>query len=137
MSTAQCSCGQLSVSLPGPSNRVVACHCIACQRRSGAPFSVGAFYPAEAVTVAGTPKQFSRVGASGRNVHFFFCPDCGATVYWKPDALPGMIGVAVGAMADPNYPAPVRSVFETSKHAWVQIDGVEHFAGSSAAKKLE
>ena len=48
-----------------------------------------------------------------------------------------MIGVAVGALADPTYPAPVRSVFEQSIDDWVQIDGaVEHFQQSSAAKKF-
>jgi hypothetical protein len=43
-----------------------------------------------------------------------------------------MTGVAVGAMADPDFPAPAKSVFEQSKHHWVQItDGVEHFQQSS------
>lgn len=47
-----------------------------------------------------------------------------------------MIGVAVGAIADPNYPAPVRSVFEQSKHRWVDINGaaIEHFQQSSVPK---
>jgi hypothetical protein len=35
-------------------------------------------------------------------------------------------------MAEPKYPAPVISVFEQSKHDWVQIDGaVKHFQQSS------
>jgi hypothetical protein len=37
---------------------VVACHCIDCQRRTGAPFGVGAFYPADAVTISGAPKEY-------------------------------------------------------------------------------
>jgi hypothetical protein len=39
-------------------------------------------------------------------------------------------------MADPGYPAPVRSDFEQSKHAWVEISGagVEHYPQSSAQK---
>jgi hypothetical protein len=50
-----------------------------------------------------------------------------------------MIGVAVGALADPKYPAPVISVFEETKHDWVQIDAaVKHFweryHGDSAPK---
>jgi hypothetical protein len=137
MSNAQCSCGQLALSLPGPSKRVVACHCIACQRRTGAPFSVGAFYPVEAVTISGTAKKFTRAAASGGKVHNHFCPDCGSTVYWKADMFPEMIGVTVGAIADPSYPAPVRSVFEQSKHAWVRTDGAEPFQQSSAAKKFD
>lgn len=132
MTDAKCSCGAVALSLPGPSRLVVACHCIDCQRRSGAPFGVGAFYPAEAVTISGTPKQSVRTAASGGKVRNHFCPDCGSTVYWKADNLPAMIGVAVGAIADPDFPAPTRSVFEQSKHAWVGISGAEHFQQGSA-----
>jgi hypothetical protein len=136
MSDARCSCGAVALSLPGPSKLVVACHCIGCQRRTGAPFGIGAFYPAEVVTISGTPKEFTRDAASGGKVHTYFCPNCGSTVYWKADNLPAMIGVAVGTMADPKYPAPVRSVFEQSKHDWVEIGGpdVEHFQQSSLPK---
>ena len=137
MPDARCSCGALTLTLSGPSRLVIACHCLDCQRRTGAPFSVGAFYPVDAVAISGPAKQFTRDADSGGKVHIHFCPDCGSTVYWKADILPSMIGVAVGALTDPNYPAPVRSVFEQSKHHWVKIDGaVEHFQQSSAAKGL-
>ncbi|WP_158929724.1 GFA family protein [Acidisphaera sp. S103] len=128
MADAQCSCGALTLTLPGPTTLVVACHCLDCQRRTGAPFGVGAFYPADTVTVSGTPKEFARDATSGRKVRCYFCPNCGSTVYWKADALPSMIGVAVGALADPQFPAPFRSVFERSRHHWVHIDAAtEHF----------
>jgi len=138
MGNAQCSCGAVTLILPGPSRLVVACHCIDCQRRTGAPFSVGAFYPANAVTMCGTTKEYTRTADSGGKVHRYFCPNCGSTLYWKADNLPDMIGVAVGAMADPNHPPPFRSVFEQSKHDWVQIDGagVEHFRQSSVHKPI-
>jgi hypothetical protein len=96
---------------------------------------VGVFYPAEIVSISGTPKVFTRASASGGKVHNYFCPNCGSTVYWKADNLPALIGVAFGALADQEHPAPVRSVFEQSKHAWVQIDGaVEHFQHSSVRR---
>ena len=42
---------------------------------------------------------------------------------------------ATRLLAGPEYPVPVRSVFEQSKHDWVQIDGaVERFQRSSVAK---
>jgi len=107
---------------------VVACHCLDCQRRTGASFGVGAFYPVDAVAISGAPKEFTRDAASGGKVHTYFCPNCGSTIYWKADSLPSLIGVAVGALADPKNPAPLRSVFEQSKHDWVRVDGaVEHF----------
>jgi hypothetical protein len=133
MITARCSCSAVALSLPGPTSRVAACHCIDCQRRTGAPFGVGAFYPAEAVTISGAPKEYVRAAASGGRVRFYFCPDCGSTVCWKADNLPAMIGVAVGAIADPNFPAPIKSVFEQSKHVWIEINGagVEHLQQGS------
>jgi hypothetical protein len=132
MIDARCRCGAVALSLPGPTKLVVACHCIDCQRRTGAPFGVGAFYPTEAVTISGAPKEYVRAAESGGKVRFYFCSNCGSTVYWKADNLPAMIGVAVGAIADPNFPAPIKSVFERSKHGWVEIDGAEHLQGGSA-----
>ena len=135
MADARCSCGALTLKLPEQPRLVVACHCLDCQRRTGAPFGAGAFYPVEAVIVSGASKEFTRDGASGGKVRNAFCPNCGSTVYWKADGLPSLMAVAVGALADPNVPAPTRSVFERSKHKWVHIDGaVEHFESSSSAK---
>ena len=42
MANAQCTCGILRLVLRESSKLVVACHCFACQRRTGAPFSVNA-----------------------------------------------------------------------------------------------
>lgn len=133
MVEARCSCGSLALTLKEPPRLVVACHCLHCQRRTGAPFGIGAFYPVEAVAFSGVSKEFTRNGASGGKVRNAFCPNCGSTVYWRADKLPSLIAVAVGALADPNYPPPARSVFECSKHAWVHIDGAEHFQQSAAA----
>jgi hypothetical protein len=134
MINAQCSCGALALSLPGPSDLVVACHCVACQRRTGAPFGIGAFYPVEVVSISGAPKEYVRPAASGGKVRSYFCPECGSTVYWKADNLPAMIGVAVGTIADPNFPAPIKSVFELSKHVWVEIKRAQHLQGGSIRK---
>ncbi len=132
---ARCSCGAVTLTLAERAKVVVACHCLDCQRRTGAPFGVGAFYPSDSVAISGIAKEFTRDAASGGKVRTYFCPNCGSSIYWKADNLPSMIGVAVGALTDSNYPAPVRSVFEQSKHDWVQIDGpVEHFPRGSGAK---
>jgi hypothetical protein len=136
MAHAQCSCGSITLTLQEPSKLVIACHCLDCQRRTGAPFGVGAFYPAEEVTITGIPKEYTRIAASGGKVYSYFCTNCGSTVYWKAERLPNLIGVAIGALADPIYAAPVRSIFKQSKHSWVQIEGadVQHFQQGGAAK---
>jgi hypothetical protein len=125
---AECQCGQLAVDLPGPSPAVVACHCLACQRRSGSPFGVLAYYPADQLVMHGEASCFERTTDEGNRFESFFCPVCGSTVYARAGKHPTLIGVAVGAIADPGFPAPVRSVWEQSMHAWVSLpDGVQHF----------
>ncbi len=133
---ASCQCGSLTAIVADEAEAMtVMCHCLDCQRRTGAPFGVGAFYPVDAVTISGPSNEFVRSAASGGKVRSHFCPDCGSTVYWQADHLPAMIGVAVGSIANPDFQAPTRSVFEQSKHGWVEITGVEHFQQSSVAKR--
>ena len=124
---AFCQCGQLSVSLPGPSPAVVACHCSYCQRRSGSPFGVLAYYPSEMLQIEGQATRFERTTDSGGIFETFFCPTCGSTVYARAGKHPTMLGIAIGTVEDPSFPPPVRSVWEERKHAWVAIpEPVEH-----------
>jgi hypothetical protein len=72
MGDARCSCGAVTLSLPEePSKLVVACHCIDCQHRTGAPFGVGAYYPAEVVNISGTSKEFTPPQAAGKSITIF------------------------------------------------------------------
>jgi hypothetical protein len=110
-SVAACVCGQLTVSCSGDPAQVSLCHCLACQRRTGSTYGIVAFYPRENVSVAGDATAYTRQSDSGYPVTFYFCPHCGSTVYWEPDRKPEMVGVAVGAFADPTFPAPSQAVY--------------------------
>jgi hypothetical protein len=128
---AQCGCGRLTVVAPGPSPAVVACHCLACQRRTGSVQGVVAYYPQAALTIAGEATRFVRPAHSGADFESFFCPTCGSTVYMRAGKHPGLVGVAVGAFGDPAYPPPVRSVWEDTRHGWTGTpDGIPHFPGA-------
>jgi hypothetical protein len=116
-----CSCGQLRISCRGEPVRVSICHCLDCQKRTGSAFGYQARFPAEQVTIEGEMKEFERLGDSGQPITFRFCPLCGSTVYWTLPSQPGMIAVAVGAFADPEYPAPWFSVYENRRHRWVNV----------------
>jgi hypothetical protein len=115
---ASCGCGQLRLVCEGEPVRISMCHCLECQRRTGSVFGVQARFRREQVTVQGRSKQFSRAADSGNSVTFHFCPDCGATVYWALSGIPGVVAVAVGAFADPGFPEPRHSVYESRRHSW-------------------
>ena len=125
---ASSSCGQLSATTTGAPVRISICHCLACQRRTGSVFGMQARFPEAAVTVQGRSTVFARTGDEGTTARFHFCPDCGATVYYLMDAIPGMVAIPVGAFADPGFPTPRVSVYGERKHPWVRLpDGIEHF----------
>ena len=118
---AACACGQLAVVCSGEPAKVSLCHCLQCQRRTGSTYGIGAFFPRPLATAQGEARQYTRSSDSGQSVTFHFCPHCGSTVFWEPQRLPAMIGVAVGAFADPAFPAPSQSVFAQHRHPWVWL----------------
>ena len=105
--------------------RVSICHCLACQQRTGSAFGVQARYPKQQVSVRGESAVFERTGDGGGLASFHFCPRCGSTVYWELDGLAGFVAVAVGAFADPSFPAPQVSIYEARRHAWALDKHVE------------
>jgi hypothetical protein len=115
---ARCACGQLGAICSGEATRISICHCLACQRRTGAPFSTNSRFPRERVRTEGEAVAFRRVADSGHAVTHHFCPRCGTTVYWDLDGFPDLIAVASGAFADPSYPPPTISVWERTMHPW-------------------
>lgn len=126
--TASCRCGQLTATTTGEPVRVSACHCLVCQKRSGSPFAVQARWPAEQVRVEGRSSRWTRTADSGLSATYHFCPDCGANVHYMTEHMPGLVAIPVGAFADPAFPPPRYSVWESRKHPWVAIlgDEVEH-----------
>lgn len=125
---AECQCGELAADVAAKAEQVVACHCRACQRRSGSPFGVIAYFDAADVTLHGAAHAFSRVGNSGQPFTSYFCPQCGTTVWVRSGGKPDAIGIPVGTFADPAFPAPIRSVWEETQHHWVAIPGaIAHF----------
>jgi hypothetical protein len=119
---AACHCSQLRVRLEGDPALVSSCHCLACQRRTGAVFGSTSFFKRDqVVSIEGEHRTWSRPGDSGAILTFHFCPTCGSNVFWDSERMPDMISVAVGAFGDPDFPAPVRTVWTASKHDWLSF----------------
>jgi hypothetical protein len=108
---AACSCGQLKLTAEGDPIRVSMCHCAS-----------------DHVSITGRYSDFVRISEEGgRRATFHFCPDCGATVFYEFDAEPTVVAVPIGAFADPAFPPPTRSIYESRQHPWLAIEApMEH-----------
>jgi hypothetical protein len=125
--TASCCCGQLRIRVQGESLGTGICHCLACQRRTGSVFAALAAFAAP-FEVFGAATEYVRAGDQGARFRFRFCPVCGSTVFHTEEGSDASVSVAVGAFADPTFPAPQDSVYTCRKHAWVQLPpGIETF----------
>lgn len=125
---ASCSCGRLRVTVEGDPVRISVCHCLACQQRTGSAFGYQARFPRELVVISGASREWTRSSdEEGESRTFSFCPECGATVYYVSGLQPDLVAVAVGCFADPSFPEPWFSVWESRRHGWVVLpEGVQH-----------
>ncbi len=119
--TAQCSCGQLRITVQGEPRVVGICHCLACQRRTGSVFAALAAF-AGPYHVQGQAREFVRQGDQGARFRFRFCPVCGTNLFHTEEGVDsGSVSVAIGGFADPSFPAPQFSIYDSRRHGWVQL----------------
>ena len=120
---ARCDCGQLRVATTGEPFAVSICHCLACQRRTGSAFGMQAGFKTAQVQITGRYSDLSRVSdEADRKEHIFhFCPDCGSQVFYSEPSEPDLVVVSVGSFADPSFPPPTESGYDSRRHSWVGL----------------
>ncbi len=119
---ARCQCGALRARVDEAARPFTTmCHCRQCQRRTGAPFGVVAYFRQELVHILGDAKEFTRGSDAGTSLTFGFCPTCGGTIYALLEKNPDLIGVPVGLFGNRSFPPPDVSVWEQERHHWVEL----------------
>jgi hypothetical protein len=127
---AACHCGQLRLEVAGDPFAVSICHCLACQRRTGSAFAMQAGFKADQVQVTGSFRDFARISdQADRKEHVFhFCPDCGSQVFYTEPTEPDLIVVSVGSFADPTFPPPTESAYDSRRHQWLELpDSIQRY----------
>jgi hypothetical protein len=128
---AACHCGQLRLQVTGEPFAVSICNCLACQRRTGSAFGMQAAFKRDQVHVTGRFSDFTRISdePDGKRGIFHFCPDCGSQVFTTEPPEPDLVVVSVGSFADPTFPPPTESGYDSRRHPWVQLpDSIRRLA---------
>jgi hypothetical protein len=120
---AACHCGQLHLIVEGEPFAVSICHCLACQRRTGSAFGMQAGYKADQVEIKGRYSDYSRISdeADQKEHVFHFCPECGSQVFYTEPDEEDLIVVSIGAFADPSFPPPTESGYDSRRHLWIGL----------------
>jgi hypothetical protein len=128
---AACHCGQLRLQVAGDPFSVSICNCHACQRRTGSAFGIQAAFKSDQVQVIGRFSDFTRVSdePDRKEGVFHFCPTCGSQVFTTEPAAPDLVVVSVGSFADPTFPPPTESGYDSRRHPWVHLpDSIRQLA---------
>jgi hypothetical protein len=128
---ATCHCGQLRVEVDGEPFAVSICNCLACQRRTGSAFGMQAGFKADQVRITGRFHDYTRISdEADRKPHdFHFCPDCGSQVFYTQPDDPDLVVVSVGSFADPSFPPPTESGYDSRRHPWIRLpDSIQTWA---------
>ena len=128
---AACLCGQLRLEVVGDPFAVSICNCFACQRGTGSAFSTQAGFKADQVQVIGRFSDYSRISdeADKKEHVLHFCPDCGSQVFYTEPDEPDLVVVAVGSFAEPSFPPPTESGYDSRRHPWVGLpDSIQRYA---------
>jgi hypothetical protein len=84
-------------------------------------------FPADRVRVDGRHTEYVRTSDQGEGRTFRFCPECGATVFYTLESAPDVFAVPIGAFADPTFPQPWVSVYESRRYTWLALpEDMEH-----------
>jgi tetratricopeptide (TPR) repeat protein len=90
-----------------------------------------AAFQADQVQVVGRFSDFTRASdEADRKEHVFhFCPDCGSQVFYTEPTEPDLIVASVGSFADPSFPPPTESGYDSRRHHWVELpDSIQRYA---------
>ena len=88
-------------------------------------------FKADQVQIVGRFSDYARVSdEADRKEHVFhFCPDCGSQVFYTEPTEPDLVVVSVGSFADPSFPPPTESGYDSRRHQWVALpDSIQRHA---------
>lgn len=120
----RCQCGAVCFTVTGRPVLVFACHCTACQRRSGSAFTVSMVVADRHFRLTrGTLAAQTRVADSGAPLTHRFCTGCGTPILGaERGSAPDLYqAVRVGALDDVSGIVPTMHCWTRSAQAWVAI----------------
>lgn len=123
-----CHCGAVRYETRGQPQRVAACACTWCQKRSGSAFGISVYF--DEADVAFGPdalRAYRLTSDAGRWLEAAFCEVCGTTVTWTLELRPGLRGIAGGTFDQPTFWYDLEAfIFTRSKPDWLVVpDGLE------------
>lgn len=126
--TGGCLCGKVRYEVPKDMKTAAKCHCLQCQKSTGAGAMTAAVYGDDEVKVTGETKSYTYTSDAGRPVTNKFCPNCGTSISMHTPALAGLTLIRAGTLDDSSGLEPQFVVFSKRRPAWdADNPNIPHF----------
>jgi hypothetical protein len=133
-----CLCGAIRYTIDSAVSALRACHCLNCQRASGAGGTVNAVVPTGSfrITKGQTKRYDDSATDSGRTLSRHFCGQCGSPIYSQRNPDPGFVVVRAGTLDDSSGMKIATHIWTSRARPWDYIDPAteRHPAGMPVAK---
>ena len=116
--TGGCLCGAVRFECSGEPVMTGHCHCEDCRRTSGTGHSSHMAVPEQSVALTGKTSVYDRPADSGNVVSRHFCGRCGAPVYSKNAAMPGIVFLRASTFDDLEVFKPQMHVYASRAPSW-------------------
>jgi hypothetical protein len=117
-----CACGNVryTINIDKPIG-VGNCHCLTCQKHSGAPYVTVMFVPAKSMYINGHYNSYSTPAESGATMNRSFCGVCGTHIFGQSTANHKIRPVLINTLDDHYDITPQFNfwVSEKAKHGYV------------------
>lgn len=117
-----CNCGRVRYIANAEPYSVVFCHCLECQKNTGAPFSVEVIMPKPAVSVSGAMLEYASVADNQGTVVHLFCKTCGSPVLNQPLMYPDVISLKASSLDEPAHLQPRAHIWTIRKQPWLHLN---------------
>ena len=120
--TGGCACRAIRYTCSLKPVAMLNCHCLDCQRSSGAPFASGFIVDTSGMAIAGAPKTYSVCASSGAVATRSFCPQCGSPLFTSGDANPDFMSVRFTTLDNASEFQPTLDIWTASAQSWVCLN---------------
>lgn len=123
-----CACGSIRYVCSGAPVAMLNCHCMDCQRASGAPFASGYIVAVSSMAMTGVPETYSVTASSGAVATRSFCPRCGSPMFTRGEANPAFMSVRFSTLDDASAFQPALDIWTSSAPPWVCLSqAIPHY----------
>ena len=118
----RCSCGSVQYELNDTPLFVHCCHCLWCQRESGAAFAINLLIETDRITLEGSVCDVPLPSESGNGQTMVRCDQCQVAL-WSHYAGMGkkVAFVRAGTLDDPREVTPDIHIYTDSKQPWLTL----------------